>query len=100
MRQAFKKRGQNHVHENDGQAEGDQKLAEGALEFAAAAGNNRRITGRHIEFASCFDQGLVAIGESVAWSNRRLKRDLALAIESIDLRNALRGLHIYEVIEP
>src|SRR5215471_858873 len=85
----FVQRGENHIHEDNGQAESDEKLAEGSFEFTATAGHHSGISGGHIQIAGSFDDRLVAIRQSISRRHRCLQGHLALTVEPVDLRYAL-----------
>ena len=92
-------RSQNHVHEDDRQEKGPEKLHEGLFQFAATPGYPAGVGGRHVEFSGGRAQDLEAVGQGVARRHGSPQTDRALAIDTVDTRGALGADDIHNIIE-
>src|SRR5206468_1695434 len=96
MDEVFELRGQNHVHEHHGQAEGDEEVLPGFLQRLGATGEDDAVAGREVErpnvFAHVLDRFAKGFVHQVGYDG-----DLALALEAIDLVRAPRFAEAHEV---
>ena len=65
MEQAFKLRGEDHIHEDHREREGEQKLIERPFELTAAADDGGGVSGGHVHRRGGFEPRGVSRGFSV-----------------------------------
>ena len=99
LHHALELRREDHVHEQHGQQEGDDELGEGLLEFLRAARDGGAVLRPHAELVGRCAQHTDAFAEGVARGDRAAQAVLALAVEAVDARGALRRHDLDEVVE-
>src|SRR5213594_1480998 len=98
MNEVFELRCQDHVHENHGQAEGDEKILSGFLQSFGAAAEDHGITWRKVERADVPANIFHRFTECLVHEVRD-NAYLALALEAIDLIRPARFVEAHDVRE-
>ena len=85
-------RGQNQVHENEGEREGDAEVARGPSDFLRLSERHESVFGRQVHVLHCFLERGADFSATHAGRGVGIEGDLALARVAIDLRRTLGAL--------
>ena len=93
----FELRGEDHVHEDHGQTEGQQKILAGFLQLLGAASEEDLVIGRQIRRSNGGPHVLHGIAQRIARAEVAHDGHLALALEAVNLVWPAGFLHANEV---
>src|SRR5690348_2798904 len=99
MQERFELSGQHHVHENERERHGHQKVVSAACQLLALADANAAVAGVHVEIRGELLQFRNDIGLRSARQKVASYGDLALAIQAIDARRSCSRLDADYLIE-
>ena len=92
-------RRQNHIHENHGQTERDEKILERLHQLFRPTGENDLILRRKVHFLEDVFDVLHRVGERISGCEVADKGDFPLALETVDLIRAARLFQFHKIRE-
>src|SRR3977135_911486 len=99
MNRALELRSEDHIHENDREQEGPQKLNKRFFQLPPAAGDSGRISRQEVHRSNGLTQGLKPVSQGKARRYAGAHRGLSLTIESIDARRTEVLLDINQAVQ-